>query len=555
MSLLYTVSVLIGCNLFLSPGDSIGTTACDLQAYGSFGTRIMVDDYGQAHVDWLGCDYPGANQRYCCWNCRFTDGSYYGSTQASNSWSGGVQLDITRDTDPDDQRTVIAYHYNPGAGYYSWIDIDQGNCFGSWPNNPTSPQAAGHIWPYIACASNGNIVMANSDENKHYLYCTTDEGPNWTSVAEFDSCALFLFLRASHNSNKVVFVHMQYITDSLASGQLDNDVYYILSTDGGVTWGLHTNITNYKPYPVDSVRAYGGVNAGFDINDNLHVFWGGRRVDASGYYEASKIFHWDEVNDSITVVNSPSIYYNEPGGWWIPGSIGTPGSWRMPCDQPQCAVDPINNDLYCFWHGNDDTTDVSAAGYMNGEIFGSYSTDHGLTWSDYVNLTNTRSPGAPPGACDDEDYGTAHSWTVNDSIFFTYIEDKDAGAYVNSEGIMTENIVHCWLICADTMRTGVKEQDQYKPSAMSLQVAPNPFTTQTKIAYCVGRNAYGEKIQIYDASGRVVKLFPRLTPVALHSRLYWSGCDEYGQPVPAGVYFVTLRTADQSITTKVVKLR
>jgi len=49
------------------PGDTIGTTAYDFQANGSFGARIMVDDYGQAHIDWMWQDYPGQNQPYCAW--------------------------------------------------------------------------------------------------------------------------------------------------------------------------------------------------------------------------------------------------------------------------------------------------------------------------------------------------------------------------------------------------------------------------------------------------------------------------------------------------------
>jgi len=544
------------------PGDQIGTTWYDYQANGSYGQRIDVDDLRQAHIVWMKMDAGGTN-RYVAWNFRYSNGSYYGETQASISWSGYVQMDITRDLDPDSQRTVIAYHFDPGTGYCSWIDIDAGNGWGAWGSNMS--EVAEHIWPYVAVANNNNFILATGGQTSDslHLYLITDEGGSY--IGGFDSCAcLSQFVRASErrDTNKVAFVHTQFITDTIAGGQMDNDVWYVLSDDGGVTWGPHTNITNYQSG--DTVRAYCAVNAVFDDNDYLHIVWAGRRVDSAGYYEASKIFHWDEFNDTITVVNSPSIYYNEPGGWWIEGSAGSFGG-HMPADQPQLVSDTTNGYLYCLWHGNDDTTDVSGAGYFNGEFYGSHSTDYGITWSDYVNLTNTRSPGAGPGYCNDEDYMTACPKVVTDSIFVTYIEDKDAGAYPSSEGIATENPVYCWVFWTGLIRTGI-EEDQASSSKFQepiLQIIPNPFSKLINISFGIGPNAKGIEhgtegmgLRIYDASGRVVKNF--FLPTAycvVPTTIKWSGTDQTGQPVPAGVYFVELIAGDEIITRKVIKLK
>ncbi len=554
-----------------SPGDQIGTTWYDLQADCSYGQRIMVDGYGQAHIDWMKRDASGSN-RYCAWNARFSTGSYYGETQASQSWSGYAKIDITRDADPDSQRSVITYHYNPGAGYYAFIDIDAGNLWGAW-GNPRSPQIADYIWPTICVADNNNIILATGDYdgNMHHVILTTDEGETWSQMLDLDSCSnLSRFLRASHNpgSNKAVFVHTRYITDSVAAGQLDNNIWYTLSTDGGVSWGLYTNITNYQPYPVDSVRAYCDVNAIFDNNDNLHIVWGGRKV-TDNYYSASKIFHWDEINDTITIINSPSIYYNEPGGWWIEGSAGAVGAWRLPADEPQLVSDTTNGYLYCLWHGNDDYNDYSAAGYFNGEIFGAYSSDYGITWSDYVNLTNTRTPGAGPGACHDEDYMTACLYVFNDSIWTTYIEDKDAGAYPHTEGIETENPVRCWIF-PTSLITGIEEDQgsSAKFQELILKISPNPFSKLINISFGIGHpdridnssygtgRAEGQTLRIFDASGRLIKDFFLPTAYSLvPTTIKWSGTDRFDRPVPAGVYFVELTAGDESITEKVIKLR
>lgn len=543
-----TVKPIPYIGVYTGPGDSIGHTAYDYQSNGSMGTRIMVDDLDQAHIDWMWCNYA-LNTRYCAWQARFDDGSYYGETQASASWSGYVQLDITRDANPEDQRTVIAYHYNPGAGYFGWIDIDQGNCFGAWPNNPTSPEVADHIWPYIACASNGNIVMVtgNQDANTwvHHRHLTTDEGSNWTSLTDFDSCGtLSQFVRASHNSNKVVYVHTQFITTE-PNPQLDNDVYYMLSTDGGVTWGPHTNITNYQPYPTDSVRAYCNVNAAFDDNDHLHIVWAGRRIDAGGFYEASKIFHWDEVTGNIHIVSSPSTYYSQPGGWWIATTTsGSPGAWRMPADQPQLVVDAATNRLYCFWGGNDDYNDSSAGGFFNGEIYVSMSNNGGVTWSNYVNLTNTRTPNGAPGACDDEDYFTVHPWVVDGNFYITYVEDKDAGGYAgggHGEGTLTDDPVRCWVT-----PVGVAENKSETPNATTLSLAPNPATRVSTLSYTVATSG-NVVVTLFDATGRHVE---QLENGYRSAGVYSLNIDT--DRLANGTYFVVIDAPDQDASSTLV---
>jgi len=486
------------------PGDQIGTTWYDYQANGSFGQRIDVDGYGQAHIDWMKMD-GAQTQRFCAWNARYTDGSYYGETQGCWSWTGYVQLDITRDADPNDQRTVIDFH-EFGAQYYSWIDIDGGNLWGSWSNDPKNIGVLNHVWPRVAVANNGNIVVATGDYsgNFHHLYVSTDNGNSWISILDIDSCAcLSQHVRASENSgsNKVVFVNTSYITDSLASGQLDNNVYYMLSTDGGVTWGARTNLTNYQPS--DSVRAYCSVNAVFDNNDNLHITWAGRRV-TDNYYDASNIFHWDEVSGNTTIVNSPSIYYTND--WWIAATGGGDyGGWRMPADQSQMIVD-ANGDLYCLWHGNDDYNDYAADGFINGEFYGAISYDNGATWTDYRNLTGTRSPGAGAGACDDEDYMTACPRIVNDSIFLTYVEDKDAGGWPQTEGALTDNPVRCWVF--DKSYVGIDEGQQNVPQYTRLSLYPNPSVRSSVLSYELVHGG-DVRVGLYDASGRLVDVLER----------------------------------------------
>jgi hypothetical protein len=568
-----------GVRQYFSGQDSIiGSTSIELQSSGSFGQRIMVDDLGQAHIDWMWGDYPGQTTRYCAWNLRYADGSFYGATQASESWSGFVQIDVTRDVNPDSQGSVVSYHWNAGAGYYSWIDI---NRWGA-PSDPKSPEVDGHIWPVICVARNNNIIMVTGDNNNvnmNHLYLTTDEGETWTHLMEFDSVAgASRFVRASRNpgSQKVVHVWTQSM-DLEDVSQWCNDVYYGLSTDNGVTWDAPINITNYTPPDSMSagdsvIWAFNNTSAVFDTSDNLHIAWGGHlawRGAGDTLYggDRAKIFQWDEVSGIISTVSSPSIYYNEPGGWWLePWVNGAPywhagaaDPWRTMCDQPQLVVDPTNNDLYCLWHGNDDSTDVSAGLRVNGELYGAYSNDNGLTWTDYVNLTNTRTPGAGPGDCFDEDYMTACPFLVNDSLFITYIEDKDAGAYAYA-GEMTDNPVHCWVFHKNT---GITEENALEPEYANpaLELSPNPFSGKINIGYRIQDARYMRKdfsLKIYDVSGRVVRdLTNNLASCIKHheSSLFWSGDDDAGRKLPPGVYFVRLKAGNITVVKKAVLLR
>ncbi len=558
-----------------SPGIIVGYTYYDWQrGGGQQGQRIAVDDSNQIHVNWMHCDgvYPGV-PRFIKWNFRFPEGSWYGDAAAAPTVSGYSQIDVMIADPSHAKRTMNTWHY----GGHSWTSIDLGSGWGSWPGDTGSPHVDDHIWPSACVASNNNIVMvtgnSGSGMNSLHLYLTTDEGKNWGHIADFDSSfTLGYFVRASRNpgSQKVVHAWTQSIAVEYAGyliSQLAEDVFYRVSTDNGLTWGPQINVTNNIP-PGQMVNgdstpwAYADVNAVFDNNDNLHLAWGANLGymlnDTLHYGEHAKIFHWDEVSDTITVVSSPSIYYYEPCGWWLDvmgqGISPHTESFGLPADNAQLVVDP-NGTLYCLWRGNDDTTDYSAAGYFNSEICAAYSTDNGLTWSDYVNLTNTRSPGAGPGDCFDEDCMTAFPHVINDSIFITYIEDKDAGFPLSEGTAWTDNPVRVWIFHKGLI-LGTEEQDTYRPeyTTHSLKIYPNPFKERTEIRYQVADNRL--QIKIYDATGRLVKDFSLSTPYSIKpTSLSWHGDDDTGHKLPAGVYFVRLEIGYLAVLQKTIKIK
>jgi hypothetical protein len=69
-----------------------------------------------------------------------------------------------------------------------------------------------------------------------------------------------------------------------------------------------------------------------------------------------------------------------------------------------------------------------------------YSADGGATWSEPENITNSPTPGCWPMECDSDHWPTLNE-VVDDSLYITYINDKDAGGIPQSEGVDTENPV------------------------------------------------------------------------------------------------------------------
>jgi flagellar hook assembly protein FlgD len=87
---------------------------------------------------------------------------------------------------------------------------------------------------------------------------------------------------------------------------------------------------------------------------------------------------------------------------------------------------------------------------------------------------------------------------------------------------------------------------------LSLYSYPNPFRKKINLKFQIPSSKRQAAISIYDASGRMVYSYPRITHYALRHTLFWSGTDQAGRPVPAGVYFVRLKIGIYQIIDKVV---
>lgn len=99
--------------------------------------------------------------------------------------------------------------------------------------------------------------------------------------------------------------------------------------------------------------------------------------------------------------------------------------------------------------------------------------------------------------------------------------------------------------------TGLGTADHF-----DLSVSPNPFSKLTKVSFGIGQSAERIELEIYDAAGRRVKdLYHGYCIMNRESVCLWDGTDHTGSKVPAGVYFVQIKTSEGKQAVPVLLVR
>jgi hypothetical protein len=96
------------------------------------------------------------------------------------------------------------------------------------------------------------------------------------------------------------------------------------------------------------------------------------------------------------------------------------------------------------------------------------------------------------------------------------------------------------------------EMDQPQATGTTIDVYPNPFTAVATISVALADSELPSdvSIEIFDVMGRVVATLT--PPDAERFTLTWDGAGDSGQRLPAGAYFIVLRTPNGTKTVKVV---
>ena len=118
-----------------------------------------------------------------------------------------------------------------------------------------------------------------------------------------------------------------------------------------------------------------------------------------------------------------------------------------------------------------------------------------------------------------------------------------------------------YLIKTDSLGLGIQEEKEQRQVTRDVRftISPNPFTDKIRInlgMYDVGYRVEDMSLQIYDISGRLVKVLSLLTAYSLlPTELTWDGRDDKGSNVLPGVYFMRLSSGDFTSIKKVILVR
>jgi hypothetical protein len=302
----------------------------------------------------------------------------------------------------------------------------------------------------------------------------------------------------------------------------------------GTTWDFFDkhNITQYGD--ADTVRAWLDFDAVYDHNDSLHIIWNTPIYDgAGGIYAASLLWHWSKATGISMIADA----------YWDAFS----GAGNASTGKPTIGVDS-HNYLYAVWTQMD-TIDMSAGGYSNGELYGAGSTDGGQTWRDRVNLTNSPSDGCQPGDCD-SDHWSSLAEVVDDSLHILYVNDKDAGAAVRTEGVGTDSPVKYMTFPVNLLvPLSVDDQVNNPGDFEVLRNYPNPFNSSTKIVFRIEKTS-DAKLEVFNVVGGKIAVLAEGTFDAGEYSIDWDG-SKYS----SGIYFYKLTTDGVSKIRRMVLLK
>jgi len=278
---------------------------------------------------------------------------------------------------------------------------------------------------------------------------------------------------------------------------------------------------------------------------------------------------------------------SQPDGFLAHWGSSINQSWEPPCWGQSGAVNLLSHNLkntfggMCFngasymieHYGASSATGIEMA--QTWHIFGDASVQiRTLKPDSLIVIHNSVIPQGDkasfPVTVKDNDGVTLIPGALVCGWIYTQTPEAYATAYTNASGVATLNLTP--LHQGDTMWVTVTKFN-YKPyegfalvgpvsvdeegnntRVMSLTVNPTFCTGRVNIAFNIGNRTQAAGINIYDISGRLVRSFA-LGSMPLAQCVIWTGDDDTGRAVDAGVYFIRLTAGSRAVVEKVIVVR
>jgi len=436
-------------------------------------------------------------------------------------------------------------------------------------------------------ATNGNVIHTvwwdNRDGNWEIYYKrSTNGGSNWgadTRLTNDIANSSYPTISVMGSNVYIVWVDFRDITGK---------IYYKRSSDGGMSWSADTRLSN------DSSIAVASSPSMAISGSTIHVVWEDSRQNSEIYYKRSSDggLTWGEdtrlSNDSSSSVmpsisvsgsivhvvwygGSEEVYYKRSSDGGLTWGVDSRLVYNVPYQRAQTSISVSGSVVIAIWadHRN---------GYPNSEIYYKKSTDGGLNWGGDIRLTNNLAKSVYPSASISGSIVHviwADSSDGNWEIY--YKRSTDGGTTWGTDTRLTNNpaisylpsfsvsgsVVHVvWYDMRDgngeiyykrnpTGNTiGIQNISTEIPSKYSLsQNYPNPFNPITNVKFSIIK-AEQVKLIVYDIQGREVQT---LVNERLQPGTYEASFD--GSMLTSGVYFYKLVTGNFTETKKMLLIK
>ncbi|MDD2891165.1 MAG: FlgD immunoglobulin-like domain containing protein [bacterium] len=140
---------------------------------------------------------------------------------------------------------------------------------------------------------------------------------------------------------------------------------------------------------------------------------------------------------------------------------------------------------------------------------------------------------------------------ANLGVFFFPASD----VYVSGDYIYVVNS-DCGVYVLQSSFPGISEEKGNVKEALSIESFPNPFKRETSICYYVNGNGKTDvSLKVYDAGGREVSTLVNNSCMPGKYTVKWSGKNNSGNKVSAGVYFVRLNVNGKTVNSKMLLMK
>lgn len=441
---------------------------------------------------------------------------------------------------------IIGMH--AGAVVNAQLHIDVAPQAATWSS--FNAQLPARLWPIQSIMTNGNILLAcnqNTTTAPDSLVWGVFDGSTisqWNHLYAYNSTAVSNQRWASSsgtNGNSIIISNPISVPDSLNGANGRNFVRAFTSTNNGTSFSGPVNI--FRPFTVgnDTIEPFFGQDVIYKPGTSNWYFV----MNAIGLqYRSARLYLIRSNNlTPVVIADSNNVPLMEGLYKTFAGVTGI--------DHPSLGWSDDGNVLYCAYSVAVD--DTGSRGWNTRDIFYSYSTNDGSTWSAPTRITNTPTI--------DEGYPSISFWNKGSAgntyeLSITYMKDPGDGPSCFNSGQTladppTRNVQIFRKITDAAGPIGINNISNEVPGKYSLdQNFPNPFNPVTKIRFAIPKQS-NITLEVYDITGKLVSTIAKnVTVTAGIKEVEFNAVN-----LPSGVYFYSLKTENYSETKKMILVK